>query len=136
MPPVGSPLPPEAAGYLDKARRCLAYARTNLEVGLGNDAGRNAYLAAFHAAQAFIFAKTETVAKSHHGVHTEFNKLAQDDPQIDRELRRFLSQAYNLKAIADYEMGPDSVVPLPRAQAALVDAGRFVETIAHALAFA
>lgn len=124
---------PEAAGYLDKARRCLSYARTNLDVSLGNDAGRNAYLAAFHAAQAYIFAKTETVAKSHHGVHTEFNRLAQDDLRIDRELRRFLSQAYNLKAIADYEMGPDSVVPLARARAALEDAERFVEAITHAL---
>lgn len=124
---------PEAAGYLDKAHRCLAYARTNLNVGLGNDAGRNAYLAAFHAAQAFIFAKTETVAKSHHGVHTEFNRLAQDEPRIDRELRRFLSQAYNLKAIADYEMGPDGIVPPTRAQAALVDAQRFVEAIMQTL---
>jgi uncharacterized protein (UPF0332 family) len=126
-------LTPEAAGYLDKARQCLLYARTNLDVNLSNDAGRNAYLAAFHAAQAFIFAKTETVAKSHNGVHTAFNKLAQDDPRIDRELRRFLSQAYNLKAIADYEMGPDSIVPLARAQAALFDAARFVEAITHAL---
>lgn len=124
---------PEAAGYLDKARQCLAYARTNLDVNLSNDAGRNAYLAAFHAAQAYIFAKTQTVAKSHHGVHTAFNKLAQDDLRIGREQRRFLSQAYNLKAIADYEMGPDSVVPLPRAQAALVDAVRFVEVIAQTL---
>jgi len=126
-------LTPEAAGYLDKARQCLAYARTNLDVNLSNDAGRNAYLAAFHAAQAYIFAKTQTVAKSHHGVHTAFNKLAQDDLRIGREQRRFLSQAYNLKAIADYEMGPDSVVPLPRAQAALVDAVRFVEVIAQTL---
>lgn len=45
---------PEAAGYLDKARRCLSYARINFGVGLGNDAGRNAYLAVFHAAQAFL----------------------------------------------------------------------------------
>jgi uncharacterized protein (UPF0332 family) len=124
-------LTPEATGYLDKARQCLGYARINLGVELGNDAGRNAYLAAFHAAQAFIFERTGKVAKTHQGVHTEFNRLAKEDTRIGRELRRFLPQAYNLKAVADYEMGTDSVVPLDRAAAAIESAGRFVETIAE-----
>jgi uncharacterized protein (UPF0332 family) len=68
-------LTPEAAGYLDKARQCLGYARINLDVKLGNDAGRNAYLAAFHAAQALIFERSGKVAKTHRGVHAEFNRL-------------------------------------------------------------
>jgi uncharacterized protein (UPF0332 family) len=51
-------LTPEVIGYLDKAGQCLGYARVNLGVKLGNDAGRNAYLAAFHAAQALIFERT------------------------------------------------------------------------------
>ncbi len=121
---------PEVAGYLDKARQCLGYARVNLGVELGNDAGRNAYLAAFHAAQAFIFERTGKVAKTHQGVRIEFNRLAKGATEIDRELPRFLAQAYNLKAVADYEMGPDSVVPLERAAAAVEGADRFVESIA------
>jgi hypothetical protein len=40
---------PEAERYLEKARQCLSNARAELAI-LGNDAGRNAYLAAFHAA--------------------------------------------------------------------------------------
>jgi hypothetical protein len=52
------------------------------------------------------------------------------DLRIDQELRLFLSQAYNLKAVADYEMGPGSVVPLERAAAAVETAGRFIECIA------
>ncbi|MGH8656181.1 MAG: hypothetical protein ACREYE_30140 [Gammaproteobacteria bacterium] len=44
----------EIAPYLDKARECLTYARTNLAIKLSNDAGRNAYLAAFQPAQAFM----------------------------------------------------------------------------------
>ncbi len=92
------------SGYLDKARQCLSYALVNLEVKLGNDAGRNAYLAAFHAAQALIFDRTGKAAKSHQGVHTEFNRLAKEEKRIDRDVRRFLPQAYNLKAVADYEM--------------------------------
>jgi uncharacterized protein (UPF0332 family) len=121
-------LTPEAAGYLEKARQCLGYARVNLSVQLGNDAGRNAYLAAFHAAQALIFERTGKVAKTHQGVHTGFNRLANAEG-IHRDLQRFLAQAYNLKAVADYEMGPDSVVPLERAGAAIEDAGKFVDAI-------
>jgi uncharacterized protein (UPF0332 family) len=124
-------LTPEAVGYLDKARQCLGYARVNLGVKLGNDAGRNAYLAAFHAAQAFIFERTGKVAKTHRGVHAEFNRLAKGEMRIDRGLQRFLQQAYNLKAVADYEMGADSVVPLERAAAAIENAARFVESIAE-----
>ena len=62
---------PEAVSYLEKARQCLTYARINLSVNLGNDAGRNAYLAAFHSAQALIFDRTGKAAKTHQGVHTE-----------------------------------------------------------------
>jgi uncharacterized protein (UPF0332 family) len=41
---------PEAGQHLDKARDCLARGRIILAAGIGEDAGRNAYLAAFHAA--------------------------------------------------------------------------------------
>ena len=97
---------PEAADYLDKARQCLSNAGAILAIGLGNDAGRNAYLAAFHAAQALVFDRTGKVAKTHRGVQSEFARLAKADPRINQELRLFLSQAYNLKAVADYETGP------------------------------
>jgi uncharacterized protein (UPF0332 family) len=124
---------PEASGYLRKARQCLGYARVNFGVGLGNDAGRNAYLCAFHSAQAFIFERTGKVAKSHQGVHTEFNRLAKDEPRINLDVRRFLPQAYNLKAVADYEMGPDSEVPLVRAKAAIANAEEFIVCIEQLL---
>lgn len=54
---------PEAQRYLETAGRCLDYACVNLSVGLGNDAARNALLAAFHAAQAIIFERRGKVAK-------------------------------------------------------------------------
>lgn len=124
---------PEANGYLEKVRQCLGYARINLDVGLGNDAGRNAYLAAFHAAQALIFERTGKAAKSHQGVHAEFSRLAKDNPAISIEVRRFLPQAYNLKAVADYELGPDSVVPPERAAAAIEGGACFIECVARLL---
>jgi hypothetical protein len=41
----------------------------------------------------------------------------------------FLTQAYNLKAVADYETGLDSLLPPERASAANETAGRFVESL-------
>jgi hypothetical protein len=48
-------------------------------------------------------------------------------------LRRFLSEGYKLKAVADYETGPDAVVPLEQAARALATAGRFLQTVADLL---
>jgi uncharacterized protein (UPF0332 family) len=124
---------PEADRYLDKARQSPAHARAILAIELGEDAGRAAYLGAFHAAQAFIFERTNSVAKTHRGVHGQFLKLATDEPRFDVELRRFLSEGYKLKAIADYETGPDAVVPLEQAAAAVETAGGFIKTIAELL---
>ena len=71
---------PEAERYLEKARQCLSNARAELDIKLSNDAGRNAYLAAFHAAQALIFERTGKIAKTHRGVHSEFARLAKQEP--------------------------------------------------------
>lgn len=94
---------------------------------MSNDVGRNAYFAAFHAAQAFIFERTSKAAKTHQGVQSELNRMARDEPGIDKSFPAFLSQAYNLKAVADYETGPDSVVPPERSASAIETAGRFID---------
>ena len=83
-----------------------------------DEAGRAVYLAAFRAAQAPISERTGKTANTHEGVNSRFNLLTRGDERIDAELRRCLSQAYNLKAIADYETGPDAAVPLKRVEAA------------------
>lgn len=124
---------PEAQSYLDKARQSLAHARAILEIELGDEAGRTAYLAALHAAQALIFERTGRVAKTHRGVHGQFLRLVAGEPRVDAELRRFLSEGYKLKATADYEVGPEAVVPLEEAAAAIQRAARFVETVSELL---
>jgi ribosomal protein S18 acetylase RimI-like enzyme len=77
-----------------------------LTAGLNYDAGRAAYLAAFHAAQAIIFERSGKVVKTHRGVNIEFLRLTKDDPVFTPDQRRFLSQAYDFKAVADYDTGP------------------------------
>jgi hypothetical protein len=56
----------------------------------------------------------------------EFLRLTRDDPRADAGLRAFLRQAYNLKAIADYETGAGSEISAERAEKAVADAKRFV----------
>ena len=51
------------------------------------------------------------------------------ESRIDDELRRFLPQAYNLKAICDYELGPDAIVPPEKAAAAIETAARFIKCL-------
>jgi len=80
---------PEAARYLQKARQCLSNARANLRIGLSNDAGRNAFFAAFHAAQAFIFNRAGKAAKTHQGVQSEFTQLAKDEKMNRTSTRVF-----------------------------------------------
>lgn len=89
-------------------------------------AGRSAYLAGFHAAQALISHRTARAAKTHKGVNVEWHRLVRDDTSIDQELRAFLGFAFNLKAIADYETGPGSDVSPELAAEALTIAKRFV----------
>ena len=118
---------PESAEFLQQAVICVARADTMLKVGLNEEAARASYLACFHTAQAYIFERTSKTAKSHHGVHTEFFRLTKDDIRVDATLRRFLSQAYEFKAVADYYVGEDAMMSVEQATDAIGIAKRFNE---------
>lgn len=105
-----------------------------LRIDLTEAAGRAAYLAAFHAAQAFISEKTGRSVKTHKGVHSELQRLTKDDLDFSASMRAFLPRNYNLKSIADYEIGPDATVSLERATMAVGQAKRFVAYFEAALA--
>jgi len=125
---------PQARGHLDKARQSLANARVILSANLPEEAGRAAYISAFHAAQALIFERTGAAPKTHAGVHSQFGKLAKDDPHFDIVLRQFLSQAYELKTVADYDLEPDASVSPDRAAKAIETAARFLDCAAKSIA--
>lgn len=84
---------PETADYLAKARYCLARARTIAAAEVLDVAAREAYLAAYHAAEAYIFERIGKAAKTHHGMKSQCNRRARDEPRIGRELLAFLSGA-------------------------------------------
>ncbi len=97
-------------------------------------AAREAYYAAFHAAEAYIFEHTGKVASTHRGVRSEFARLARRELRIDRELTRFLATAYQLKAAADYGIGPTAApITADQAATAITTASRFIDTIAQVL---
>jgi uncharacterized protein (UPF0332 family) len=120
---------PETALFLEKSRELLGDAEVILSVNRYEAAGRTAYLAGFHAAQAFIFEINDRVYKSHGGLQGEFSRLVKDDPRVDDEIRAFLGRTYDLKAIADYLTGPGSHISAEMAHQAIESAKRFVECV-------
>jgi uncharacterized protein (UPF0332 family) len=117
-------------------RRCLAGAKRIAAAGLPDVAAREAYLAAYHSAEAYIFERTDKAAKTHRGVRSQFGRLARQEPGIEREFLDFLAQGYEFKTIADYGIGPAiDAVSTDDAASAIETAGRFVDAIAELLAW-
>ena len=125
---------PPTAAFLEKSRALLEQAKKALDVGLDEVAGRTAYLAGFHAAQALIFERDDRVLKTHKGVQGEFGRLVRDDSLFDIALRALLGRSYQLKTIADYETSPDAEVTHAQAAEAIATAQRFVDAIEKAIA--
>jgi uncharacterized protein (UPF0332 family) len=125
----------ETAAFLRKSREFLAKARNQLDLmHYADEAGRAAYLAGLHAAQALIFERTGKVIRRHRGVQNELRRLTKDEPRFDLELHAFLGRTYNLKAIADYETGPGAEVTVDQAEQAIETARRLIAGIEEPLA--
>ena len=124
---------PEAERFLQNADDHLKRGQTMLTTGLDEDAGRAAYLAAFHAAQAVIFERTGRVLRSHKGVQMEFLRLTKNDLRFTPDQRKFLSRSYDYKAVADYDTGPITEVSRQQAVDAMEAARQFVATVRRVL---
>lgn len=127
---------PEAADYLAKARQCLDDAKQVAAVTpLHHIVAREAYLAAYHAAEAYLFERTGRAAKTHRGVRSEFSRLARSEPRIGREFLTFLAEPYEYKSIADYGVGSASAsITAEDARTAIDTAARFISRLAELLA--
>ena len=66
-------------------------------------------------------------------MHAQFARLTRNEPRLGLELRQFLAQAYDIKSVADYGVGPEIDVPLDRAATAIDTAEQFVDQIAELL---
>ena len=124
---------PEAARFLDKARECLADA-TRYQPIVPRVAAREAYLAAYHAAEAWLFERTGRIAKTHRGLRSQFARLAREAQGIDAVMVEFLGRGYELKSLADYGTGTEANISIATATAAIAQATAFVNCIADLLA--
>jgi uncharacterized protein (UPF0332 family) len=120
---------PQTVAFLAKGSELLERAPALLAQNFTDEAGRAAYLAGFHAAQALVFESTGRSPKTHNGIQTEFARLTKNNPDVDRKVRAFLAKTYNLKAIADHETGPDSKVTHQQAAEAIEAASLFVSKV-------
>jgi uncharacterized protein (UPF0332 family) len=127
-------LTPEAAQLLETARQHLAGSKSVGGLQLWYIAGREAYLAAFHAAEALVYERTGEIAKTHAGLRSRFAFLARSEPEIDQSYAMFLAEAYELKSIADYGANPATDVSADGAWAAIDTAERLIECIAKVIA--
>jgi uncharacterized protein (UPF0332 family) len=113
----------ETADYLAKARTTLADARHIVALPLPHIAALEAYLAVFHAAEAYIFELTGKVAKTHRGVRS-----------VGRDLVTFLGAAYQFKTRADYAIGATAApITAAEADAAIGTRTRFIDTTVQLL---
>ena len=119
----------EAALHLAKAREKLVDAQVLLECERHEASGCESYLAAYHAPLAYLRHQSQPAPKTHSGVQALFHQTAKDDARIALEFRRFLGYAYNLKAIADYELGSGAALSPETAKQAYDTAVRFVACI-------
>jgi uncharacterized protein (UPF0332 family) len=93
---------PEAAQLLAQAARSLAMARHDLAGDFFDGAGRNAYMAMFRSALAYVFERTGRAPKTHSGLRATFNQIARNDGSISPDLAPLLGQGYRYKEQADY----------------------------------
>jgi uncharacterized protein (UPF0332 family) len=123
---------PEASRFLDKARECLRDAVLYQPL-VPRIAGREAWLAAFHAAGALLYERTGTFAKTPRGLRTQFARIAKEESRIGQALTEFLARAYELKSLADYGTGTAASISLATANAGVETSTRFVACIADLL---
>ena len=116
------------------ARRFLLKAEAMMRESFPDKAGRAAYYAAFHSAQAMIYRRSGKALKTHKGVHTEFYRIVRDIP--GPKPWGFLRRAYVMKTVTDYGPDPRLTVTEERPRAAIEIARVFVDAVAEVIASA
>ncbi len=97
-------------------------------------AAREASLAAFPAAEAYVFEQSGKAAKTHGRVRSEFARLTRGEPRIGRDLVTFFGSAYQFKTRADHAIG-STATPITHAEATtpIATTARFIDAIARLL---
>jgi len=125
----------DAHDHLNLAQVNLDEAEKILGVNLPSVAARSAYYAAYHAAEAYIIAKTGKCSGGHDKARSQFGLLVKDDPRFDLAVKKFLGTAYKYKDIGDYGLLEKRIeITIPLAREAINSATRFVATVESCIA--
>jgi uncharacterized protein (UPF0332 family) len=125
---------PAARRCLVTARQSLADAEVILRVRVARAAAREAYMAAYHAAEVLVIEKTGKMVKTHAGLRTEFSRLGQGNAQIERWMTSFLANGFRFKSLSDYDVIQEAPITAADAEALIAEARKFVARIADLLA--
>jgi uncharacterized protein (UPF0332 family) len=120
----------DAARILGKAQRLIGRAVAMADDGYLEEAAREAYLATFHAARAFVLEHTGATPKTHSGLRSTFAQAARRDTSL-AGFGRFLTNAYKVKETHDYD--EIRTVPDAVARATIEKSRQFVDRIAAKL---
>ena len=124
---------PEQLNALATANQHLSDAKAILSLGITHVAAREAYLAAFPAAEAFIESRTGRAVKTHSSLRSVLSRMARDEPRIDPSFTQFLANAYDLKSLADYAAQPALKISAEQADSTVQTADRLIAAIAGLL---
>jgi uncharacterized protein (UPF0332 family) len=109
-------LKPETERYLDKARQSLNEARAVAGIELAEAAGRAAYLAMFHAAQALIFERSAKVPRTRiAGFTLNFRGLLRMNRVLASNCHVIYHKLTTSKPSPIMKLGPDAMLPLAAA---------------------
>lgn len=114
---------------MSRAHASLNEANLILNVGLFQSAGRSAYMACFHAAQALIFEWHGRSPKTHSGVQSQFALLLRNDARLSPDLHGLLGRSFRLKSQADYGTSPELDISADEAAEWIGLATRFLAEI-------
>jgi len=114
---------PETLDYFAKAEKKLEDAKKLMSIKFYEDAARNTYLAGVNAARGLLFEDGFGVTKKHKTLYGALSKALHDNA-----LTAFLPTQIELKAIADYETGENTITE-DRAEKAIEMAKHFVSAI-------
>ena len=121
--------------YLQKAIKQLTEAQGCAKDGYGNAAGHFAYLAALNAAAALVHDRTgkpdphEKKGTSHKSMNIQFAAVTRNEPRLPEEFHSILPQLYDLKRLADYELGEGADISATMALRAIERVSRFLDCI-------
>jgi uncharacterized protein (UPF0332 family) len=108
---------------LDKAARSIAAARTLVASGDADFSIARAYYAMFYVAEAMLSTRGLKFRK-HGGVHGAFGEQFAKSGEIDAKYHRWLIDAFDRRAVADY--GLDAVATVEEASQVIERAAEFL----------